>query len=83
VVELVLEVVLALELVEVLGTELVGTLNRLRAVASEPELAPEAPVAPLVPVLPDAVAELLVVDVPEELDELLLLALGPRRLPRI
>jgi hypothetical protein len=34
-------------------------------------------------VLPDAVAELLVVDVPEELDELLLLALGPRRLPRI
>ena len=78
-----LEVVLALEIVEVLETELVGTLNRLRAVASEPELAPVAPVAPLVPVLPDADVELPVEDVPEVLVELLLLAPGPRRLPRI
>lgn len=87
VVELVLEVllVLLLELEELLELLLVGVLNRLRAVASEPEL------APLVPLLPDVEVELPLVDAPEEfaaeeveLDELLVLPPpGPRRLPRI
>jgi hypothetical protein len=76
---------LLLELVELLELLLEGVLKRLRAVAREPD--PD-PVAPLVPLLPDVDAELLVADVPEELaveEELdeLLPPPGPRRLPRI
>jgi hypothetical protein len=87
-VELVLEVLLELE--ELLGLLLVGVLNRLRAVASEPELDPVDPVAPLVPLLPDVDAELPLADDPEELaaeEELEELPPppppGPWRLPRI